>query len=264
MRVQSARLLASVRSDFQLIEVYQTSELGKVLLLDGHIQLTELDERAYHESLVQVPLLNAQSTRRALVVGGGDGGVLREILKHPSVQSVDLVEIDREVIEVCRRHMPFLNEGVFDDPRTNLFIQDAFDFVQENHEPYDLVVVDATDVYEGDDGALSEQLLTEPFYRRLLDLVTEEGFVVTQADNPVFCPYSPALIRANFKAVFPAFGEYFATVPSFGGFSAFCWGSKEKRISPRWPCPSGAPVPLDYLNEHSYNFGQTELPFGQV
>lgn len=254
-------MLVSVRSEFQQIEIFQTPAFGKALLLDRHIQLTELDERAYHESLAQVPLLNACHARRVLVVGGGDGGVLREVLKHPSVQHVDLVEIDREVIELCRRHMPFLNKGAFEDPRTKVSVRDAFDFVQEDHAPYDLVVVDATDFYEGEDGAISEQLFTEPFYRRLSELLSEQGIVVTQADNHIFCPYSLESIRAKFKSAFPTVGAYFAVVPSFGGFSAFCWGSKGRSMSDKWPCPTGAGVELAYLNEHSYNFGQTHLPF---
>jgi spermidine synthase len=261
IRILVERTLVGLRSEFQRIEIFHTAAFGRTLFLDRHIQLTELDERAYHESLVHVPLLNTQNPRRVLVIGGGDGGVLREVLKHNTIQHVDLVEIDQEVIEVCRRHLPFLNEGVFEDARTEVSIRDAFDFVQEDHEPYDLIIVDATDVYEGEDGSLSEQLFTGPFYRRLLELLTENGFVVSQADNHIFCPYSLESIRANFKSAFPAVGSYFAVVPSFGGFSAFCWGSRGRSVSPKWPCPAGAGVDLAYLNEHSYNFGQSELPF---
>src|SRR3954469_12736883 len=128
MSVRASELLCRYQSNFQAIDIYQTEVFGKVLMLDGHIQLTEFDERAYHESLVQIPLMSIDQPKTALVVGGGDGGVLRELCKHPSIEHIDMVEIDAEVIEAGRRFMPELSDGAFDDPRVNLLIQVAFPF----------------------------------------------------------------------------------------------------------------------------------------
>lgn len=264
IRALAGKQLASVQSQYQLIEVYDTPALGRMLFLDRHVQLAEIDERAYHESLVHVPLLNIESPTRALVIGGGDGAVLREVLKHDSIEHVDLVDIDKEVIEVSRRHLPFLNEGVFEDTRVHVHIQDAFEFVQLEREPYDLIVVDCTDVYEEEDGALSEQLFTEPFYRKLLEMLSDSGFVISQADNFVFCPYSLDAIRSNFSRVFPMVGDYFAVVPSFGGFSAFCWGSRGAGIAATWKDRKRTVRDLSYLDESAYNFGQSRLEFAQI
>lgn len=261
MRALAGKQLASVQSKFQLIEVYDTPALGRMLFLDKHVQLAEIDERAYHESLVHVPLLNMELPKRALVIGGGDGAVLREVLKHESVKLIDLVEIDSEVIEVSRRHLPFLNEGAFEDARVHVHIQDAFEFVQQKREPYDLIVVDCTDVYEEEDGALSEQLFTEPFYKKLLGMLSEQGFIISQADNFLFCPYSLDAIRASFSSVFPKIGDFFAVVPSFGGFSAFCWGSKGAEIAATWKETTRIVDELSYLTESAYNFGQSRLQF---
>ncbi len=264
MRAEIGEQIACVQSDFQLIEIFETPAFGRMLFLDKHVQLAELDERAYHESLVHVPMLNIRNPKRALIIGGGDGGVLREVLRHSSVERVDIVEIDPEVIEVCRRQLPFLNAGVFEDSRVQLTIGDAFDFVQSPRESYDLIVVDCTDVYEEENGALSEQLFTESFYRRLLEMTSQEGFVVTQADNFVFCPYSLDAIRKSFAKVFPKTGDYFAVVPSFGGFSAFCWGSKDPVVRPRWTDLRADPGELSYLGSEAYDFGQSKLTFVDI
>lgn len=211
---------------FQEITIVDSEVFGRALLLDGHIQLTEFDERAYHECLVQIPLLSVPNPRRALIVGGGDGGVLREIARHPDVERVDMVEIDEEVVAACREHLPFLSAGAFDDPRLRLTIGDAFDFVKSAAGPYDLIVVDATDRYEDEAGALSENLFTSAFYHDLLRLLSPDGFVVSQADNNVICPEMTEAALGEFREVFPGCGFYQGLVPSFGGYSGFIWGSR--------------------------------------
>jgi len=151
LSVQVKSHLSHRQTEFQTIDVYDTEAFGRVLTLDGHIQLTELDERAYHESLVQVPLLSIQNPISALVVGGGDGGVLREICKHSSIQHIDMAEIDSGVVEESKLHLPFVSGGAFEDPRVHLHITDAFAFVKASTRKYDLIVVDSTDVYEEED-----------------------------------------------------------------------------------------------------------------
>jgi spermidine synthase len=260
MQASVIERVASRKTDFQQIDIFDTDAFGRALLLDGHIQLTEFDEHAYHEALVQVPLLSIASPKSALVIGGGDGGVLREICRHSSIERIDIVEIDLGVIEECRLHMPSLSDGAFEDPRVTLHVRDAFPFVKKATDGYDLIVVDSTDVYEEEEGELSEMLFTDEFYRDILRLLNETGFVVTQADNLIFCPYSLEAISSLYKRIFPVVGSYQALVPSFGGFSGYCWGSKGATIVPQFPAVASE-LALRYLNETTYRLALSELKF---
>lgn len=260
MTVKVDRVLCDVQSPYQRIEIVDTPVFGRALFLDGHIQLTELDESAYHECLVQIPLLSMQSPRRALVIGGGDGGVIREILKHSSIQSVDMLEIDRLVIDSCRQHMPFLSAGAFDDPRLNLVIGDAFENIKALHPGYDLIIADATDVYEEEEGELSEALFSEDFYRSLRDLLSDTGLLVTQADNLLFCPYSLEDVMLSFDRAFPSSGSYWGIVPSYGGFSGFAWAGRTLGPLPTWP-DTVQGVELKYLTPATWPLAFTPLPF---
>lgn len=248
-------------TDFQTIDIYETEVFGRVLMLDNHIQLTELDERAYHESLVQVPLLSMSLPRSALVIGGGDGGVLRELAKHATIEHVDMVEIDEGVIEESRQWLPGVNGGAFDDPRMHVHVADAFPFVKESTRTYDLIVADSTDTYEEEDGALSEMLFTDEFYRDCHRLLSDTGLLITQADNLLFCPYSLDNIQAMFARVFPKTGSYQAIVPSFGGFSGYCWASKGAEVSAEFPAEKAAKLDLRYLNAATWAFAFTKLAF---
>lgn len=262
MSVRVENHVAHSRSAFQTIDIYDTAALGRILTLDGHIQLATLDERAYHEALVQVPLLNVVDARRALVVGGGDGGVLREVCRWPGIEGVDIVEIDREVIDLCREHLPGLSGDAYDDARVQLHVADAFEFVARAEAEYDLIVVDCTDVYEEEEGGISEQLFTDDFYRDCLARLSPKGFVVTQADNLLFCPYSLEAILEAFGRVFPATGSYWAIVPSFGGFSGYAWASRGARPAPHWEDVPGRLGGLEYLSATTYDLGMGRLPIG--
>ncbi|MHB8635873.1 MAG: spermine/spermidine synthase domain-containing protein [Fimbriimonadaceae bacterium] len=247
-----------VDSDFQAIDVYDTEAFGRVLLLDGHIQLAELDEHAYHECLVRVPLLNHANPKRALVVGGGDGGALRELCRFSTLHSIDMVEIDRAVIDVCRRHLPSVGGGAFDDPRVTVHIEDAFNFVKGRRGAYDVVLLDSTDTYEGETGELSEALFTKAFYGDCFSALNSGGYVVTQADNPVFCPNSLSEIQAKLHSVFPLAGNYLGLVPSFGGYSAYSYGSHGNGMRRLW---DSTWEPTSYLSEETYNFAFSGLTF---
>jgi len=258
MNVQASEHLLHRVTEFQTIDIYQTEVFGRALLLDGHIQLTEFDERAYHEALVQIPLLSIDEPRKALVVGGGDGGVLRENCRHRTIERVDMVEIDVAVVEASREFLPFVSDGAFDDPRVNLVIGDAFPFVKQATEKYDLIVVDATDVYEEEVGELSEMLFTSEFYADCKRALSDRGFIVTQADNLVFCPYSLEAILSEFGKVFPKTGSYQALVPSFGGFSAYVWGSLGSEIRTDWQATD---IQLRYLDALTYGLAFGDLRF---
>ena len=258
--VQTSDHIYHQRSEFQTIDIYESEVFGRILFLDGHIQLTTFDERAYHESLVHVPLLNYPHATKVLVIGGGDGGVLRELVKHPNLQQIDIVEIDALVIEACKLHLPSLSQNAFSDPRVHLHIEDAFAFIKQKRHQYDVIVADSTDTYEGEDGALSEQLFSETFFRDCFEALKSDGMLVTQADNPVFCPYSLTQIRDQFLAIFPQVGSYISLVPSFGGYSAYCYGSKAKLLADQWDFADTI-VKLNYLNAATYNLAFSELNF---
>src|SRR5688572_8809089 len=261
LRVEVREVSARIETEFQTIEVVETDALGTILLLDGHVQLATLDEAAYHESLVHIPMLSLKEPKSALVVGGGDGGVLRELVKHSGLERIDMVEIDEGVINTCLRHLPRISDGAFDDPRVKLHIADAFGFLKEVREPYDLIVLDITDVYEGEDGALSEQLFTSEFYSDCAKALKPTGILVTQADNHVFCPYSKKAIADSLKPHFKTLGAYQAAVPSFGGFSAYVWASDDATLAPSFPKEKAASLKLKYLNEATWAFALTKLSF---
>lgn len=246
------------KSKWQTIDILDTEVFGRVLLLDGHIQLTEFDERAYHEGLVQIPLLNLPTAKRALVVGGGDGGVIRELCRSESIQHIDIVEIDEAVIRASKEHLPSLSANAFNDPRVHLHVADAFAFVKQALEPYDLIVVDSTDTYEDEEGEISAMLFTREFYQDCFRLLSDQGIVVTQADNHIFCPYSLVEIKELFSSIFPNVGSYQALVPSFGGFSAYCYASKGVHLDPASKVPSDR---FKYLNPVTYALAFTPLEF---
>lgn len=257
MLVEVSETLDVRQTEFQKIEIVDTVAFGRMLLLDGHIQLSTLDEHAYHECLVQIPLLSIENPKRALVIGGGDGGVIREITKHASIERVDMVEIDAGVIEACRRHLPSVSSGAFDDPRVQVHVADAFPYVKKDIEPYDLIVMDSTDVYEEEDGGLSEQLWTSEFYADIVRLLSPNGIVVTQADNLLFCPYSMEGILETYRSLFPVTGSYWAMVPSFGGYSGYVFGSKGAQLAPSLPTTN---IDLRYLKPSTYGLALEAVP----
>lgn len=257
MTVAVTEHVASVQTNFQTIDIHDTTEFGRMLLLDGHVQLAERDEAAYHECFVHIPLSALPSATSALVVGGGDGGVVRELCRSASLESVTMVEIDEQVISVCREHLPSVSNGAFDDPRLNLVVGDAFAYVKDCGSQFDLILLDATDCYEEETGELSENLFTAEFYADCARILAPGGIVVTQADNPVFCPYSSEPLLSAFRQAFGTCGMYWALVPSFGGYSAYVWGS-------RGPVLPAAFVPGDghkYLSKLTYDLAFSPVPF---
>lgn len=262
--VKVERALLHRKTPFQTIDIVETAAFGRMMFLDGHIQLAELDEHVYHECLVHIPLLNIPDPKAALVIGGGDGGAIRELCRWP-LDRIDMVEIDQAVIEASKEFWPELSSGAFDDPRVHVRIDDAFEWVRNriqeigeierdapessprgpesgnpkskirNPKSYDVIVLDATDVYEESDSSLSEMLFTPEFYGDCKRLLKETGLLVTQADNPVFCPFSLKAIQAELGKVFERTGSYAAPVPSFGGCSAFCWASREAALADEGP-----------------------------
>lgn len=209
-------MLVDEQTDYQHIQVVTNSFFGKVLLLDGIIQLTELDNPGYHEMIVHVPLLAVGQPRKVLVVGGGDGGALQQVLRYPSVKEAVICELDRRVVEVCRQHFPGFGDP-FADPRARLVIQDAFYFLRESGETFDAIIADTTDPI-----GEAEKLFSEEFYRLMVAALNPGGAITTQCEQMYF---DRALIKdmvdmARGLVKHPAY--YYTLVPTYPGGEIGC------------------------------------------
>lgn len=225
-RFEVTRVVCERRSKFHELTIFETPVFGRVLTLDGIVQTTERDEFAYHEMLAHVPLFAHGDAKRVLIVGGGDGGVLREVLRHASVEAATLVDIDRLVVDVCREHMPSLSDGAFDDSRSHLVIADATRFVAQTTDRFDVVIVDSTDPL-----GPGEALFTEAFYADCKRVVEPEGILVTQNGVPFLQAVELASSMRKLKTLFGDVTAYLAVVPSYvGGFMALGWASDNANL----------------------------------
>jgi spermidine synthase len=213
--------LCRLRGPMQDIALFETPGFGRVLTLDGVIQVTTGDEFIYHEMLAHVPVYAHGAVRSACVVGGGDGGMLREILKHTSVEQAVLVEIDGAVVDFCREHLPTVSAGAFDDPRTEIVIADGIAFMAETARKFDLIVIDSTDPM-GPGGVL----FTESFYQDCARCLNPGGIVVNQNGVPFLQGEEVTDTWRRRKPHFADVGFYLAAVPTYvGGFMALGWAS---------------------------------------
>lgn len=216
-----SELLQERQTAFQRLRLFANPTFGKVLMLDDIFQTSERDEGAYHEMLVHLPMLTLGAVRRVLIIGGGDGGTLRHVLLHPSVEAVTLVELDPEVIEFSREHLGALCGQAFEDPRVSVTIADGSRFVQETDERYDLILVDSTDPV-----GPGKVLFSAAFYADCKRCLAGGGAVVTQNAVPFSFPEALSepveALRQSFSDVAP----YVTTVPLFAvGPMVFCWAS---------------------------------------
>lgn len=215
------RLFYDSETEHQRLRVFENGRFGRVLTLDGVVQTTEGDEFMYHEMLAHVPILAHGTAKRVLIIGGGDGGMAREVLRHASVTHCTMVEIDAGVVDFSKEYLPALSDGVFDDPRLELVIADGAEFIAGAHEPYDVIIVDSTDPI-----GPGEVLFTDSFYGHAKKLLTEEGILVTQNGVPFMQPDELQNTMRAFRALFPDWSCYLTHVPSYaGGPMALGWGS---------------------------------------
>jgi len=216
--------LASVTSEFQRIDVFSTKEFGKILTLDGCMMITEKDEFIYHDMLVHVPMSVNLGIRKVLVIGAGDGGTVRELIRYRTIEAIDVVEIDEMVVRVCREHFKGLASS-FDDPRVNLYYEDGMKFVRNKVDEYDLILVDSTDPFGPGEG-----LFTKEFYGNCYKALTEEGILVNQQECAYYDTYADAARRAHDKVVglFPICKVYQAHIPTYpSGHWLFGFSSKK-------------------------------------
>ncbi|MEJ2640628.1 MAG: polyamine aminopropyltransferase [Desulfosarcinaceae bacterium] len=220
-RLRIDELLYDSETEHQRLIIFRNAALGRVMALDGIVQTTEKDEFIYHEMLAHVPIFAHGDVKRVLIVGGGDGGMLREVAKHAGIDAITQVEIDRTVIDLSRRYLPNHSAGAFEDERLDLVIKDGLAYVEETEARFDVIISDSTDPI-----GPGESLFTEAFYtacRRCLNpggvLVTQNGVVFNQMEEVVDT-------ARHLRPIFKDWHFYSAAVPTYvGGIMAFGWAS---------------------------------------
>jgi spermidine synthase len=209
------------KTDHQHLVIFENARFGRVMALDGIIQTTQVDEFIYHEMLTHVPLLAHGIVKDVLIVGGGDGGMLREVCKHKTVEHITQVEIDDQVIEMCKQYLPEHSNGAYDDPRVNIIIDDGAHFVNTTDHRFNVIISDSTDPI-GPGGAL----FTSDFYTACKKCLKPDGILVTQ-NGVAFM--QPDEVNTTYKRLQPHFKDhtfYSAAIPTYiGGIMTFAWGT---------------------------------------
>ncbi len=229
--------LYSGKSEFQRIDVFDSYEFGRFLTLDGFIMLTEKDEFIYHEMIVHVPMAVHPDVRKVLVIGAGDGGVIRELTQYPEIEQIDMVEIDELVVEVCKEYLP-KTACKFDDNRVQIYYEDGLKYVRAKQDYYDLIIVDSTDPFGPGEG-----LFTKEFYGNCYKALKSDGIMVNQHESPFYDEDAKACQRAHQRIVksFPISRVYQAHIPVYpSGHWLFGFASKKYH-------------PLKDLNETRWN-----------
>lgn len=216
--------LYSGHSEFQRIDVFESQEFGRFLVLDGYIMLTEKDEFIYHEMIVHVPMAVHPNVKKVLVIGAGDGGAIRELARYPEIEHIDLVEIDEQVIQVSRQFLP-RTSCKLDDERVHIYYEDGLRFVRSREDEYDLIIVDSTDPFGPGEG-----LFTKEFYGNCYKALKEDGIMVNQHESPFYESDATACMRAHKRIVesFPISRVYQAHIPTYpSGHWLFGFASKK-------------------------------------
>jgi spermidine synthase len=216
------RTLHTEQTEFQKLDMVETEEFGNMLILDGMVMTTQKDEFVYHEMVAHVPLFTHPNPENVLVVGGGDGGVIREVLKHPSVKKATLVEIDGKVIEYSKKYLPEI-AGKLDDPRVEVKVDDGFMHIAQSENEYDVIMVDSTEPV-----GPAVNLFTKGFYAGIAKALKEDGIFVAQTDNPWFKADLIKNVQKDVREIFPITRLYIANIPTYpSGMWTFTIGSKK-------------------------------------
>ena len=225
LRLFVEKTLFQEKTEHQDLQVFENPQFGRVLTLDGIVQTTEGDEFIYHEMLAHVPILAHGAAKRVLIVGGGDGGMLKQALRHTAVEAT-LVEIDQSVIDLCRKYLPGISEDAFDSPRARVVITDGAKYVAETDERYDVIIVDSTDPVGP--GAV---LFSADFYKSCKRCLNPGGIVVTQNGVPFFQKDELTNSYRRLKPLFKDVSFFVAPVPTYtGGFMAFGWATDNEAL----------------------------------
>ncbi len=237
LSIRIEKQLFSQKSDYQRIDVFESREFGRILSLDGNIMLTERDEFIYNEMIVHVPMAVHPNIENVLVIGAGDGGVVKELTRYQQIKHIDLVEMDPMVVEACRQYLPG-NACQLDDIRVQIHFENALKFIRYCEDTYDLIIVDSNDPY-----GPSEGLFTKEFYGNCYKALKEDGIMVNQQGSPFYKQDAEAMQRSHKRIVhtFPISRVYQAHIPTYAaGYWLFGFASKKYH-------------PIDDLDEKLWN-----------
>lgn len=224
LSIKVEKQLYSGQSDYQRIDIYESKEFGRFLTLDGFMMLTEKDEFIYHEMITHVPMMVHPNPEHVLIIGAGDGGAVRELVKYENVKQIDLVEIDEMVVDVCRKYLP-KTACALDDPRLQIHYEDGLKYIRSCEDQYDLIIVDSTDPFGPGEG-----LFTREFYGSCYKALRKDGIMVNQHESPFYQEDVVAMQRAHKRIVesFPISYVYQAHIPTYpSGHWLFGFASKK-------------------------------------
>lgn len=222
--IKVLRQLYSVQSPFQKIDILESEEFGRFFTLDGYMMVTEKDEFIYHEMIVHVAMATNLNIKKVLVIGAGDGGTVRELTRYPTIEHIDMVEIDKMVVDVCKEFLP-QTACKLDDPRVHLYFEDGLRYIRSKENEYDLIIVDSTDPFGPGEG-----LFTKEFYGNCFKALTEDGILVNQHENAYYTSFAQSMRRAHCRIVnlFPICKVYQAHIPTYpSGHWLFGFASKK-------------------------------------
>lgn len=229
-------VLYETRTTHQHLVIFRNKRMGRVLALDGAVQTTEADEFIYHEMLAHVPIFAHGAVRKVLIVGVGDGGIVREVTRHKTIEEIVAVEIDQAVIDMCLEYLPNHSAGSLDDPRLKLVIADGLDYLRDTAEKFDVILSDSTDPI-----GPAASLFSNDFYRLSSQRLTERGILATQNGVPFLQPDELRQTAKNLAQSFPDHHFFHAAVPTYiGGSMSFGWGAMD---------PKARHVPVETLRQ---------------
>jgi len=219
--------IVSVKSEFQQIDIFNSVEFGKILTLDGFLMLTEKDEFIYHEMIAHVPMAVNTKAKKVLVIGAGDGGTIRELTRYKTIEQIDVAEIDKMVVDICREYLPQTSSR-FDDKRVSLYFEDGLKFVRSKKDEYDIIIVDSTDPFGPGEG-----LFTREFYGNCYTALKEDGILINQHESPYYPEDAKAMKRAHKQifSVFPICRVYQAHIPTYPS-GHWLFGFASKKLEP--------------------------------
>ena len=236
------RILADEQTQYQHVQIIESEFFGNALILDGIVQLTERDNMGYHEMIVHVPMLAVGQPKRVLIVGGGDGGSLQQVLRYSSVEQVVVCELDQRVVDLSREHFAVCFGDPWSDPRTSLHVGDAFGFLEENPGQFDVIISDTTDPI-----GMAERLFSDEFYKLMVRALVPDGTVAAQCEQPFFDLVLIGEIYDSARKLTKNPAYYYANIPTYpGGGIGFMYLSDTP-----WEKGLGSPYPPganQYLN----------------
>lgn len=209
LTIKVDKIIESVVSDFQRIDVLQTKDFGKMLVLYGSLMVCDNDNNAYNEMLAHVSLFTHPSPKKVLIIGGGDCGTLTEVLKHPEVESCTMCEIDQMVVEVSKKYFPNLTKGI-DDPRANLIFDDGKKYIEETEEKFDIVLLDLSDPI-----GPAADLFQKEFHQKVYDCLNDDGIMIAQSESPFYNKETVKALYKNFNEIFPIAKMYTCFMPIY-------------------------------------------------